>query len=151
MGWMNFFCTWFRSWSHLCCFKCLRLWAVESILKIYLIIFNFRYIVCCWSKLPNNVLSITINLIIISILTSTCLRTYFRLYLLSCIGYYIFILIRFLLLMIRWKRVLHLKKVFRAMLLSHHILLTHINSNRWSFNCASYFLNVLIEHINIGP
>jgi hypothetical protein len=151
MSRIYFFCTWFRSWSHLCSFKYLRLWAVESILKIYLIIFNFRYIVCCWSILPNNVLSITNSVINISILTSTCLRTYFRLNLLSCIRCIIFILIRFSLFMVRWKRVLHFKKIFGAMLLSQYILLNPIYSNRRCINCASYFLNLLIEHIFIGP
>jgi hypothetical protein len=58
-------------------------------------------------------------------------------------------LIRFSLFMIRRKRILHFKKIFWAMLLSQNILYTSINSNWWSINCASYFLNVFIEHINV--
>ena len=149
MSWIYFFSTWFWGWSRLCCFKYLRLRAVESILEINLIIFNFRYIVCCWSKLPDIILSTTVTVIDISILTSTCLWANFRLSLWSCISCVIFILIRFSLFMIRRKRILHFKKIFWAMLLSQNILYTSINSNWWSINCASYFLNVFIEHINV--
>ena len=144
-----FFTSWFWGWSPLS-FKYLRLWAVESILKINLIIFNFSYIVCCWSILPNNILSTTDAVINISILTSTCMWAYFWLYLWSCIYCITFILIRFSLFMVRWKRVLHFKKIFGAMLLSQYILLNPIYSNWRCINCASYFLNLLIEHIFIG-
>lgn len=151
MSLIYFFSTWFWGWSHLSCFKYLRLWTIESILKINLIIFNFRYIICYWPILSNSILSATITMINISILASTCFRAFFRLSLWSCIYCITYILIRFSLFIIRWKRVLHLKKIFGAMLLSQYILLRPINSNWWSIKCASYFLNVFIEHINIRP
>ena len=150
MSWIYFFSTWFWGRSNLSCLKYLRLWAVEGIIKINLIVFYFRYIVCRWSVLPNRILSTTITMIYISILTSTCFWTIFRLSLWSYICCIIYILIRISWFMVRWKRVLHLKKIFGAMLLSQYILLNPIKSNWWSINCASYFLNVFIEHINFG-
>lgn len=142
-----FFSTWLWGWSSFICSYYLRLWAVKSILKINLIILNFCYFVFYCSILPNNILSITHTMIGISI--STCLWTYFRLSLLNCTYCISFVLIRFSLFLTSRKRVLHVKKIFRAMLLSLHILLADISSSRGSINSASYLLNVFIDHINI--